>query len=347
MNLGDLFKKKFKIYSIAVANRQLLAPQFLVCCVFAYMSMSCSDLLAVLIITGTLIWRTTGYSAIPLVGPFTRASSKNVKILGVVSQATGILTGTVLACAMLSDKPVSVDALKYSTYVPMSGPTFVVIILLCIGMYVLPKIVSSKWWIGLGQTFGCSAVLAIISRNIPLYSAPLTLIPVMGIIRQVFPLAVTSSAEFIPLLQTEGWRFSSACTVVGVHCIGPILIHFYLLESSDTDPSFVSTQTIGQEFFYSMLIGFVSTKKSPIGIFLGAWLATAGANMVHLCSAISLGANGLDNGRLLARLIWQSVGSLVGATLVKQFVNSNKIDFDEITDIQRTTDGKRIDTRKA
>jgi hypothetical protein len=113
------------------------------------------------------------------------------------------------------------------------------------------------------------------------------------------------------------------------------------------DSPFVSRRAIAQEFFFSALVGFVSTNRpalTPLVITAG-YLATTGNDMVHLCSAISLGSSALGEGRLIARLLWQTVGSLFGSTLMSWFVDYDKIDFDPMTSVTRTTDGKTIRNR--
>jgi hypothetical protein len=131
------------------------------------------------------------------------------------------------------------------------------------------------------------------------------------------------------------WHFSGALS-------GGILSN--TIDVGNFDFPYVSKQAIAHEFFFACVCAFVVTRKPNLAVlvFTAAFLETAGTDMVHISSSISLGANQLSNGRLAARLIWQTAGALLGSTLMANFTDSETINFDAMTSVTRTTEGKLI-----
>lgn len=343
MNSGDVFSK-FRIYNIATANRKLLANQFIVTFVFGFLSNSYADLLAVLLVTASVTLRTESAVTIPFIGPFlVNPVRRNLLLLGIGSQCVGLCLGSVASVAMIADAQVG----RFELPAALSpAEPWQLLLALSIALFCTQFAPLGSRTNGLVQTFFASAIVAAASRSISLYTSPLVLVPVLALLGHLFPNACTSVAVLLTQLACGKLpkKFLPLCTIATVHATGALLARSW---SPDIFPEipYVSRKAIAQEFFFSTLIGFCAVKNStrliPL-LLLGAWLATVGPDMVHLSSAISFGAIGLDGGRLLARLIWQTAGSLFGATLVSSFADKNKIDFDWITTNQRRTDGSVI-----
>ena len=206
-------------------------------------------------------------------------------------------------------------------------------------------------WRGRISTLLGSALVAAVSRVVPFYQSPLAVVPVFAVISNMFPGVVISISEFVPqLVLTNAPRITKIkifLSVVALHAAGA-LIAGNLIPNFYDAPEFVSRKAIAQEAFFSIVLAFIVTKRSDIAplVYLAGFLGTVGPDMVHISSSISFGAHALGNGRLLARLIWQTVGALIGAGLVAPLVDSERIDFDPITSVTRTTDGRVINNNR-
>ena len=320
MNSGDLFAKRFKMYSVAVANRKVLAPQFFVSLVLAFMLASYRDLLAILVITSSVAYATIGWRAAPLLGPFWG----RLKMMEIASQCAGFIVGTLLSVSMIDG--------SNTAELPPSFLNADSVILSLISILVVARYFDVH---GAIQTIIGSAVIAVISRAYSFY----IVLSGIAILSRWSPKAITCITMFLPQVAKTGISLKSFCMVVVAHALGPLLVGALLPATLDVE--YVSKLAIAQEFFFSVLLGLVASDQYAwLGVVMGAWMATDSS--VHLCSSISFGASGLNNGRLLARIIWQSAGSLIGSTLVNAFVHAKSIDFSHLTDVIRTTDGKRI-----
>ena len=197
------------------------------------------------------------------------------------------------------------------------------------------------------QTLLASGLVAAVSRVIPLYSSPLVLVPVVAILGKVFIGAVVSINWFMAQLSrvdlSAGNKVKVLVSVMVCHIVGALLAGYlsdYILGQSDSIP-FVSKKALAQEFFFSVMVGFIGTKSSKLVplVFLAGWLATVGPDMVHISSSVSFGADQIGEGKLMARIIWQFAGSFVGSFIISKFVDSERIDFDSILNVVRTTEG--------
>jgi hypothetical protein len=354
MNSTDLFKS-FRIYTVASVNRRILAHSFFTSLVFGFMSGSYIDILAIsLALIGVLIRPgfDFGKTGIPLIGAFFIPKKRpTIVALSLASQCFGFFTGTVLSAAMISNSseekrfqiPLNIFENSQLYAVPISSLVGLV------GCAALSKKSSIR---GKLATVCGSCFIASISRVIPFNSVSILMVPFFSIISSLFPEAVVGITTFTPQLvqmtAPKSRKISMFINVMLYHAIGSLVAGYAspVLFSEELAP-YGSRRAIAQEFFFSMLVGFVSTRRpGVVPIIMGAaYLATNGQDVVHLLSAISLGSYGLSNGRLLARIIWQMVGSLVGSTLVSSFLDSEEIDFDPITSVTRTTCGQTIRQR--
>jgi hypothetical protein len=352
MNAGDLFNS-FRIYTVACVNRRILAHQFLCALVFGFLSNSYSNFFVLLLLTGSLVTRpgfaALGKCGIPFVGSFlVHPFRKTLVALGLASQCFGFFTGTVLSIAMLDP---NYRNIQMSISPPTVDPNYVKPLIAITAVILGTNLIKlTPAWRGRIHTVLGSALLATTSRLVNIYNgeAPLLLVPVIAIVGKIAPGAVTSIVEFIPVLvkgsESKLVKVRIFITVSALHALGALLANLYLSPSLYECPEYVSRRTIAQEMFFSTVMGFMVTARpasSPI-VYLSAFIATAGSDIVHLSSSISFGAEALGNGRLLARIIWQTIGALVGACLVGPLADSEKIDFDPITSVTRTTDGQVI-----
>ena len=356
MNSTDLFKS-FKLFTVACVNRRIVAHSFLTSVVFGFMSGSYLDIVAlVLVLTGVVLRPgfEFGKTGIPLIGPFMIPKRRpTIVALSLATQCFGFFTGTVLSAAMISNTneerphiPSQIfffNDIKQVYAVPLAS---------LVGLVGCSAIFKQSSIRGKIQTVCGSCLVASISRVIPFTSVSFLMVPFIAIIASVFPESVIGITTFIPqLLKTNAPKstlLSIFLNVMMYHALGALVAGYASPELFiEDEPSFVSRRGIAQEFFFSMLVAFVSTRRPGIvPIIMGAaYLATSGPDVVHLSSAISLGAYGLSNGRLVARIIWQTMGALVGSTLVTSFVDSDKIDFDPLTSVTRTTCGQTIRQR--
>ena len=355
MNAGDLFKS-FRLYTIACVNRRLLAHQFIAMAVFGFVSNSYSDVVVLVLLMLAVIGRTnweSGKSGIPVIGPFLVSPlRRTIVALSLASQCFGFVTGIVLSAAMIDDSragsSVAEASLPTDPALYRVASAFGIVLL---ASQLIDRKIPMSAVRGRVQTFLGSGLVAAVSRVVPFYSLPFVMVPVVASVSHLLPGCVTSVSTFIPqIARVRGpmkYKLHVFASVAVWHVAGALLSGYlsdYVLDLPSTTPPFVSKKTIGQEFIFSALIGFIGTQGSRLThvVMLAAWLATAGADAVHLSSSISFGADALSDGRLLARLIWQIAGSLVGATLVSAFADSDKIDFDPITSVTRSTDGRVV-----
>ena len=352
MNCGDLFKS-FRIYTIACVNRRVLIHQFITALVAGFVSHGYSDVF-VLISLLTAInlrpgWGHVGRTGIPLVGSFlVHPFRRTVVMLGLANQCFGFFTGTVLGVAMItqdhiprSETPTLQDA---DHYYPVAAWAAILL-----ASRLLAYMHVSKTVIGRAQTFLASGLIACLSRTVALYSSPIVLVPVLAITYQMFPGAVTSITGFVSQMVSfqapKLTKLNIFFSVIVWHVAGSLVGNYLAPQIPNMyNPEYVTQRAIAQEMFFSVLLAFICATRPGLGwlVYLSAWLGTAGPDMVHLSSSISLGAPHFSNGRLIARLIWQTAGSLVGAGLLAPLTDSEKIDFDPITETLRTTDGKKI-----
>jgi hypothetical protein len=254
--------------------------------------------------------------------------------------------------AMIDDK--SAGTFDVRTNIPTDSGEYLIPSSLTIA---LVATVAIAGWLGRStagkvQTMLASALIAALSRVVPIYSSPLVLVPVYILLSVVVPGAITSVSTFIGQLsgvKTSRSKIEIFVSAIIWHVLGALVANYicdaYLPPALNLhEIPFVSKKAIAQEFFFSVFVGFVGSKNIQFVPFvlLAGWLATAGPDMAHLSSAISLSAYGLDGGRLVARLLWQTIGSLLGATWITNFADYDKIDFNPIVSVTRTTDGKRI-----
>ena len=352
MNAGDLFKS-YRIYAIACSIRQALSLQFLTAMIAAFSLNSFTNIVVTILLLVAVIARVPldlGKTGIPLVGPFLVSWKKPTLIfLGLASQGFGFFTGTVLSIAMIPDtpsQPVPFNAL------PTDPSQYRIVSAFAIGL-IASTLITPPSWKGKIQTMFASGLIASFSRVVPLYSTPVIVVPLVVVLSSLFPCCVTSISAFVPLLVqvqasgrsklrmlSSGLFWHAAGALLAGHLSDTLACDFFILP-------YVSTKAIAQEFFFACIVSFVAVKKPNMALLVttSAFLSTAGMDLPHVSSSISLGADGLSNGRLAARLIWQTMGALIGSTLLTKFADSSKIDFDQITSVTRTTDGKIISNR--
>jgi hypothetical protein len=347
MNAGDLFGSN-RLYTIACVNRMLLAHQFITALVFGFMINSYVDVVGVIAVLGVVLVRpgwSIGRFGIPMVGPVMNLFGRkaySLLLLGIVSQIVGILTGGILGVAMIDEHGSGIEFGRLPSWTDeyRSLVAFIVMLVSC-------RLVSSVLWRGRLETFFASAVVATVSRIIPLYASPLLLVPTVAIIHETSPMAMMSINTFIPRLGHAG-KFRAFCAVMVWHAAGALAAK-YSWESLQVPGKeylpYVSKTAIAQELFFSVLVSFVAACRPRLVplLMLGVWLMTVGADMPHLSSAVSIGADSFSDGRLIARILWQTIGALVGTFLVAPFADSVRINFDSLVTKTRTTDGKVID----
>ena len=336
MNAGDLFKS-FKLYAIACVNRRTLAHQFVSATVMGFLSRSYADIIAILIGSSAIVARSgwdIGKSSIPFIGPWLIHPRRvSLVALGVAAQCFGFFTGSVLSMAMIS------DAVLPHVRVTPSADNYSVVIAFAVGL-LGSKLIPSGKLRGKIQTIMASALIASATRIL----SPLMLVLLFAVGSELFPAAVTGVTTFIPQLvridMSLRSRLRAAITVIGFHVTGALIgvyISAHVLGSAASiSPDFLSHQGIAHEFFFSAFIGMVASASPRLGpvVALAGCLATGGS--AQLISAVSLG-----NGQI-ARVVWQTMGSLTGATLLTQLLDSDKVDFDPITSVTRTTDGRKL-----
>ena len=355
MNSGDLLAKRFKLYTIACVNRRVYATQFLASLMLGFASNSFPDILVAILCIAAIMARTDwsiGKAGFPVIGSFLMPSPlrKSLVFLGIAFQCLGFFTGSVLSVAMIDDQVTTSFPLRSAT-VPNDFALYHIPITLAIMLVLSKKLL--KVMQGQIQTALASGLLASLSRIVPIYSSsPLILVPVLMVISRAFPGAITSITTFLPKLtsmtsMTGSQKFRAFCSVMVWHIGGALIANYacdYFLPSDinvDEIP-YVPKRAIAQEFFFSVLIGLVGNTVPSIA-FAAGWLASGGSgDLAHLSSSISFGSFKLDEGRLLARIIWQIAGSLLGATWITSFADSEKIDFNPLISVTRTTDGKRV-----
>jgi hypothetical protein len=348
MNSGDLFKS-FRLYTIACVNRRVLIHQFIAMTVFGFLSNCSNDIFVVALLMAAILLRpgwSLGQTGLPALGAFlVKPLRRTLVALGLAAQCFGFFTGTVLGVAMID----SSATISFNDKVrPVESRDLSLILGLVVVMLSSALVKLTRKTRGQITTVLGSALIAAISRVIPIYSSPLSIVPVIAVVNSMFPEAVTSIATFIPQLMADktsskSFKVRVFLSVVVLHALGALAAG-YASPSLYEAPEYVSRKAIAQELFYSTILSFIVPKRpshAPL-VYLAAYLGTAGHDMVHLSSSISFGAEGLGNGRLLARLIWQSVGGLIGSCLLAHLADSDKIDFDPITSVTRTTDGRVI-----
>ncbi len=347
MNAGDLFKSSFRLYTIACVNRRVLAHQFICGSLVGVVSHGYANVFVLVTLVAATIGRSgwqLGKSGIPIVGSFLITPlRRTVVMLGLAAQCFGFFTGTVLGIAML-DQSIHVHPLlainRIGNYTPALSFGFLLLSTRFLHSFV------SKPNLGRVQTLLASGLIASVSRCIPLYSSPLLMVPVLMVTRQIAPGAVTGITEFIPqLVAFEASKLHKLRIFVSVllwHAAGALLAAYYSVENVFDMPEYVSPRAIGQELFFGTMLSFVASRRPELSslVYLSGWLGTTGTDTVHLSSSISLGAEFYSNGRLAARLIWQSIGGLIGAGVLGPLADSDRIDFDPITSVTRTTDGR-------
>lgn len=349
MNAGDIFGNS-RLYTIACVNRILLAHQFITALVFGFMINSYVHIVGVIAVVGVVVVRpgwSIGRFGMPVVGPvmnFLGRKSYSLLLMGIASQIVGILTGGILGVAMIDEHGSGIEFGRLPSWTEeyRSLVVFIVMLVSC-------RLVSSVLWRGRLETFFASAVVATVSRIIPLYASPLLLVPTVAIIHEIAPMAMVSINTFIPRLAgTHAGKFRAFCAVVVWHAAGALAAK-YSWESIQVPANeylpYVSKTAIAQELFFSVLVSFLATRRPRLVplLMLGVWLVTVGADMPHLSSSVSFGADSLSDGRLIARILWQTIGALVGTFLVAPFADSVKINFDSLVTKTRTTDGKVLD----
>jgi hypothetical protein len=352
MNSGDLFKNS-RLYTIACVNRRVLVHQFVTLCVFGFLSNSYSDIFVVLLLMSAVVLRPgwdLGKTGIPIVGSFLVTPSRRTLVaLGLAAQCFGFFTGTVLGIAMIDRKSSGATITASHADISDAMKTITAFTLVLVGTNFVK--LTPKWRGRISTVIG-SGIIAAVSRVIPFYNSPLAVVPVIALVCKLFPGAVVSISEFIPqLVNAPGSKIAKLKIFVSVgflHACGA-LVAGYFSPSMNQAPEFVSRKAIAQELFFSTILAFVVTRRPNMAplVYLASFLATVGSDMVHMCSSISLGAEALGNGRLIARLLWQSVGALIGASLLAPLVDSERIDFDPITSVTRTTDGRVINNARA
>lgn len=358
MNAGDLFKS-FRIYTIACVNRRLLAHQFVSTLLVGFLANSYTDIFVLMLVLSAALFRPGfgfGKSGIPMLGPFlVRPMRFSIVALSITTQCFGFVTGTILSETMLADVKIA-NAISFSTAEIPSDPAVYILVSAFAIMLVCSSFVTAKALRGKLQTVLASGLIAAFSRVLQFSSLPVVMVPILATIASLFPGAVYSMSSFIPQLSSvkdlpKRMKFVIYVEVFILHATGALVAGYLsssMLPSTVAgDSPFVSRRAIAQEFFFSALVGFVSSSRpglTPLVITAG-YLATTGEDMVHLCSAISLGSSALGESRLIARLLWQTVGSLFGSTLMSWFVDYDKIDFDPMTSVTRTTEGKTIRNR--
>jgi hypothetical protein len=181
---------------------------------------------------------------------------------------------------------------------------------------------------------------------LPLYSRAVLIVPLLFILQRHFGLAVVSVTAIIPriVITANGNRFRMFISVAVRHVAGALAIGYASTTTDDFVLPYVCTRAIAFESIFSALIAHMEMKRPnlvPIIFFIG-WLGAMGGGMPHLSSSISFGSNALSNGRLFARVIGQLAGALFGSVIRTGFIDSTKIDFEEILSTLRTTDGRRI-----
>lgn len=358
MNAGDLFKS-FRIYTIACVNRRILAHQFVSTLLLGFLANSYTDIFVLMLVLSAALFRPGfgfGKSGIPILGPFlVRPMRSSIVALSIATQCFGFVTGTILSETMLADVKIASGRSFSPAEIPADPAVCSLVSAFVIGL-VCSSFVTAKAFRGKLQTVLASGLIAAFSRVLPFSSLPVLMMPILATISSLFPGAVFSVSSFIPQLSSvkdlpNRLKFGIFVEVFILHAIGALLAGYlssYMFPSTvAADSPFVSRRAIAQEFFFSALVGFVSTRRPGLAplVMTAGYLATTGNDMVHLCSAISLGSSGLGEGRLIARLLWQTIGSLLGSTLVTWFVDNDKIDFDPMTSVTRTTDGKTIRNR--
>ena len=352
MNCGDLFKS-FRLYTIACVNRRVLIHQFITALVIGFISHGYSDVFVLISLLTAIIlrpgWTGVGKTGIPIVGAFLITPfRRTVVMLGLANQCFGFFTGTVLGVAMITQDQtprIEAPALQQADiYYPVAAWAALLLM-----SRLLAYMHVSKTVIGRAQTFLASGFIACLSRSVALYSSPIVLVPVLAVIYQLFPGAVTSITGFIPQMVSfqalKMTKLNIFLSVMVWHVAGSLVGNYLSPQIPNMySPEYVSQRGIAQEMFFSVMVSFISAAKPSLAwlVYLSAWLGTAGPDMVHLSSSISLGAEHFSNGRLIARLIWQTAGSFVGAGLLAPLADSDRIDFDPITQTLRTTDGKKI-----
>jgi len=356
MNAGDLLAAKSKLYTIACVNRRIFATQFLASLMLGFSSNSYTDILVAILLVSAIVCRTNwtvGKTGIPLLGSFLISPlRKSLVFLGIAFQCMGFFTGSVLSIAMIDEHVTDAFPLR-SPGLPNDPAVYQIVTAFAVLLVLSRVVLQSPKLRGQVQTFLGSGLIASLSRVIPIYSSsPLILVPVMMVLSRLFPGAVTSITTFMPQLVemkrlSNSQKFNAFCSVMVWHVSGALLANYlsdmYLPASLNSlEIPYVPKRAIAQEFFFSVVIGLVGTSVPSVALAAG-WLASGGScDLAHLSSSISFGAQGLNDGRLLARIIWQVAGSLLGATWITSFADSEKIDFNPIVSVTRTTDGKRV-----
>ena len=351
MNSGDLFKS-FRLYTIACVNRRVLVHQFLSMTIFGFLSNSYSNISVVVLLMAAILLRpgwSVGKCGLPIVGAFLlRPMRRTIVALSLASQCFGFFTGTVLGVAMIDNGPSRSLPVLPNT----DSPKLELVIGLCVALITTALLKLSRRTRGQVTTVLGSALVAAVSRVVPIHSAPLTMVPVIAVIASACPEAVVSINTFLPQIIADKsssrlFKLKALGTVLTLHAFGALIARSL---SSDTfeEPEFVSRKAIAQEVFFSTILAFIVSRRPSLGplVYLAAYLGTAGFDMVHLSSSISFGAHGINQGRLLARVIWQTAGAAIGSRLLAPLADADRIDFDPITSVTRTTDGRVISVTK-
>jgi hypothetical protein len=354
MNAGDLLATRSKLYTVACVNRRVFATQFLSALMLGFASNAYPDVLVSILLVAAIMRRTNwsiGQTGIPLIGSFLISPRRKTTVfLGIAFQCLGFFTGSVLSISMI-DESVTPSFPSFTLSKNLDDYRIVIGFLV---LLVLSQIVTTNLKTRGGiQTACATGLVASLSRLVPIYSSsPLILLPVIMVLSRLFPGAVVSISTFVPELvgiktMTNSQKFRACLSVMIWHLAGALIANYlcdmYLCARfNEHEIAYVPKRGIAQEFFFSLVLGLVGNTVPGV-VFAAGWLASGNSgDLAHLSSAISLGARGLSDGRLLARLIWQTAGSLLGATWIKGFVDSDQVDFNPLVSVTRTTDGKRI-----